>query len=193
MDNERFLEYLGVYNSVYVYDEVCKAVVSAHKFELREIIQFYKNVSIAAHKPACGNYTPSFSFEKANSFCMTVLVPIMVGLKMSDSQRYDDFIKGRDGTPFVDLLSSGEIAKGYGNMLLNQDETYGASYQPKIQSVKRSDKLMQVYQAVFTQSYTNGKYCVDIGEMQFTAKTRELVMRCISLLSDYADYSLFAT
>lgn len=178
-----FYQSLNFSDSRYTFDIVCSAVIKANHLELREIAKYINLTKIAAYVPTHMQHsTPYFSEEKAEQFCLLYIVPIVVGLKVSDSQKYTDFIEGRDYSPLIEVSSS--LSNAFFGDLLNMNETYSNAAATRT-LVTIEDKLKEVYEAIFVTKYRPEKYYTDIGDMRFNEKTKEFLLRTCGLLSEY--------
>lgn len=177
---------LGLDNG-YAFESVCKSVIEYCHFELREIEKFYRIAKIAAYEPTHHRTYWGFSEGEALQFSLCIVVPIVIGLRMSNRVLYNDFIHGRNSEPLIQVLGSGDIAKGYCSSLLNQTETYGT---PKNQekNVLLTDKLDLVYKALFEENGGTSGREIRVGECTFSRQTREAVMRATSLLSEFTSF-----
>lgn len=174
---------LNFNDSHYTFDIVCGAVIKTYHFELREIAKYLRLTKIAAYDPTHNSsYHFSFSEGRALQFCLLYVVPIMIGLKTSDTKRYTEFIEGRDHTPLIEIANA--LRMRLFDELLNRDETYDK--QSTTQTVVTlEEKLKAVYDALFATTYGGEIYCVQIGQMQFEANTRDTILRTAGLLSRY--------
>ena len=75
-------------------------------FELREITRFYSQVKAAVYEPThdSGKYDFSFSDGKGRQIIMIYIVPLLIGLKIADISKYDDFINGKNSDPLKNYL-----------------------------------------------------------------------------------------
>lgn len=170
-------------DSYYTYDIVCGEVIKAYHFGLREIAKYLRLTKIAAYAPTHDNsYNFSFSEGKALQFCLLYIIPIMIGLKTSDTKRYAEFIEGRDHTPLVEIANALKIR--IFDELLDRNETYDAQATDRT-VVTLEDKLKAVYDALFVTTYGGEIYSVKIGEMQFNTSTKDTLLRITGLLSRY--------
>lgn|GEM_PF-158138 len=186
----RYYQKIGLNNGSYVYENVCRAVIKVNHFELREIAKFYRVAKTAAYKPTHGNYHFGFSDEKALQFCLLYVVPIMIGTKISNIERYSAFVKGEDSSPLIEVMNSGELGVSMCSSLLNMKETFSEPKQQSEVLVKLTDKLNTVYNALFTQDYSNSIYEKHIGDLSFSQSTHDDLMRIVSLLSDFSDFCI---
>lgn len=188
-DLQKFYESINFNNSHFTYDRISDLVIKKYHFELREISKYLLLIKIAAHAPATDrSHYFLFSEGKAMQFCLLCIVPIMIGLKVHDSVLFRDFIDGKNFSPLISILASNDDGIYICNKLLNDNETYTDS-EDKIK-VKVTDKLKDVYNALFIEEYQAGKYQINIGELEFSKKTRQDLLSIVSLLSPYADYDV---
>ena len=186
----KYFDRLGLNNGNYVYEEVCREVIRSYHFELREIAKYYYMAKIAAFKPTHSGYDFSFSDGKALEFCFMYVVPIMLGLKISNFERYNAFIQGRDSLPLIEIMGAGDLGRNICSYLLNSKETYDEPAQDDVIKVSLVDKLNEAYACLFTQNYSHRTYEKGIGGMSFSQKTRDTILRVMSLLSNYSDFNI---
>lgn len=182
-DLQRFYQSLGFSDGYYVFDTVCGAVIKAYHFELREIAKYLRLTKVAAYDPTHNNrYHFGFSDEKGLQFCLLFITPIMMGLKVQSMQRYTDFIEGRNHMPLI------EIARVLPSRIFDQLLTRGETYDETdtINSlVTVESKLKEVYEALFSTVYNGEIYQRSIGQLEFSARTRDTLIRTAGLLSQY--------
>lgn len=185
INQNSFYNYIGFNNTRYLYDKVCHAFIKKYNFSLRETSKYLRLAKVAAYLPTHDNghqYSFVFPEGKAIQFCLLYIIPIMLGLKIADIQRYDNFISGKD--PSI-LYEFSDAEYTLFNQLLNRDETYHPCDQ-STNVVSINDKLKQVYTALFITDYSGAIYKTNIGECEFNAHSKEVLIRTASLLSNYA-------
>lgn len=174
----------------YIYDIICKAVINKYNLSLREIAKYIKLTKIAAYNPTHENDRNvefDFSEGKAIKFCLTCIVPIMIGLKLVDSNSYENFIQGKDASPLLAFADNDMFHRFRG--LLTNKETFDPEDNTKT-IVTMVDKLKQVYDALFNTDYDGILYNIHIGEYEFRKNTKEQLLRVVSLLSKYTDFEI---
>lgn len=184
----RYYQKIGLDNGSFVYEKICREVIKVNHFELREIAKYYRLAKAAAYKPTHSRYQVGFSDENALQFCLMCVVPIMIGVKISNTECYNAFVKGKDSSPFIEVMGSGKLGISTCSLLLKNNETFDEATQQDKVSVKLVDKLNAVYEALFAHDYSNGTYEKIIGDLQFSQKTRNDLIRAVSLLSDFSDF-----
>lgn len=187
---EAYYRKIGLENGTWVFESVCKRVIDYYNFELREISRFYSLAKAVAYKPAHNNdrnmqfYYPD---GKALQLSIICIIPIMIGLHLSDISKFDSFINGKDPTPFLQIFQSNDIAMGLFGSLLRKNESYkNTNNYDSIKEVKLEDKLKQVYEALFVHNYAISSAPIEIGDTSFTKNTREEILRIASGFSNYA-------
>lgn len=119
------------------------------------------------------------------------ITPVIIGLKMSSRAEYEAFINGRDAAPLQKTFENRDIARTICQQLLSPNETYERSNANDDRTlVTLSEKLKQVYDAIFTYPYTSENYQKQIGEFIFSAKYKDKLIQITSALSPFADYTI---
>lgn len=189
---EHLYDIIGL-NGDYTYEEVCKAIIKQNHFSLREIFKFQRMAKAAAYEPMHNDAQYDFTFPSggATYFCLMFLVPIMIGLKISDHSRYDAFVTGKDSSPLCEFFLTTTVGTRIRNSLLADNE-YFDTEEPSHKSipVKIEDKLGKLYNALFIQQYSSHIYEVRIGKMSFNNQSRDVLLRAVSTLSNYSNYSI---
>ena len=185
-DLKRYYQSLNFNDSYYTYDIVCDAVIKAYDFELREIAKYLRLTKIAAYEPTheSRKYDFSFSDGRGLRYGLTYIVPIMIGLKISDSRRYSGFISGRDYTPLLEISDC--LREGFFDGMLSRTESFKENDEGKT-VVSLDSKFKELYNALFLTNYDNGAYKVCVGECSFERSTKETLIRTTSLLSIYTN------
>lgn len=179
---QKFYNSLNFNSTHYTFDIVSAAVIDAFHFELREIAKYLRLLKVAASKPAYAHY--SYLMGESLQFSICYIIPIMIGLKISDIQRYNAFIAGNDYTPLLEI--SGALSPRFFTDLLNRGETFDATDSSET-VVSIDDKLKAVYEAIFSNTYNQQNCYTKIGEMRFSDGTKETLRRIDSLLSQYTN------
>lgn len=188
---DSFYDSVGLQNGQFVYEKVCKAVIETFQLQPREIIKFYGLAKIAAYKPTHSTSMLGFAGELATNFALMCVLPIMVGLKVTDQSKFDRFIHGEDSSPLIQVLSHGEIAQSMCRKFLDRDEIYSLSGPTDSRTVvSLEEKLAAAYHALFVHKYSPTSYVQEVGSFSFSSETKDLLLRAVSALSGFADYNL---
>lgn len=182
---ERFYRSIYFDDTSYTYDIVCSAVIKTYHFELREVARYLRLARIAAYEPTHnGKYDFFLRTKRALRFSLLYIVPIMLGLMVSNVEQYKDFIEGRDYTPLLELAKALDLRCF--EELLTKDETFDQAEGSKtVTVVKLETKLQKVYEAIFGTSYTGRVYSKMVGELGFDATTKGDLLKIVGLTSRY--------
>lgn len=116
---------------------------------------------------------------------------MVLGLKMSDYNRYENFVSGCDSSPLHELFRSFEDSADLCRNLLDVNETYEESTSGEgIKLVRLEDKLNTLYHAIFIKQYSGQNYSTEIGKISIRRDSKDMILRTISALSDFADYEV---
>jgi len=174
-------------NTRYVYDIMCHNVITKYNFSLREIAKYLRLAKIAAYKPThTENKEVSLMFSegRAKKFCLYFIVPIMLGLIISNANKLNRFIAGEDYSPLLDFAN---VKLHMFDGLLNSDE----DYEPVNENVKKvtvEEKLKQVYEAIFNTDYSSTIRHKSIGEYTFDEDNKNMLIRVTGLFSEYNSF-----
>ena len=184
-DYQRFYASMNFNNSYYTYDIVCDAVIRTYHFELREVAKYLRLTKVAAYKATHGNgYSFSSSEGRGIEFCLLYIIPIMIGIKLHDTDFYEEFIHGKNYTPLLDIfnvLGDDDFIE-----LLNDNETYGTTSENRTQ-ILLEEKIKELYNVIFVKQYTEAEYRISVGKYRFTKDTKEMIIKVAGLLSKYID------
>lgn len=163
----------------YTFDIVCGAVIKAYHFELREIAKYIRLTRMAAAAPTHDN---RHLIGGSLQFALLYIIPIMIGLKISDIQRYDRFVSGQDYTPLLKVSDALRFA--FFGDLLNRNETFDETDDGKT-VVTLEDKLRDVYIAIFGNVDFQSNDYTQIGNLTFNHGMKEKLLRTDGLFSSY--------
>jgi hypothetical protein len=191
-DMKAYYQKIGLENGSWVFESICKRVAETFHFELREVSRFYSLAKAVAYKPTHDNgHSMRFSFSdgKALQFSIICIVPIIIGLRISNLSDYISFIEGKNPEPLYQVLNTNDIAIGLCNFLLYSNETYNkTSDSDTRKEVKLKDKLQQVYEALFIHDYEKDYTPINIGDTSFDRDTKKEILRIASGFSGFASF-----
>lgn len=185
-DMQKYFQHLGFSESDNVCNIVAYEVIRRYHLELREIAKYLRLIKIATYAPmrdAGSNFLASGGLGL--QFCLFIIAPIMIGLKMKDSVQYKAFVEGTDSSPLIKIMGGGEIDCGMLSALLSNNETF--DQETGKTKVDLSKKLQAVYEALFVND-NNVRAC-NVGRLSFDGSTKRVLLQTEGLLSRYADYS----
>lgn len=186
-DLQGFFRSLNFNDGYYTFDIVCGIVIKAYHLELREIARFLRIAKTAAYAPTHGQGQFLFPEGRGKLFSLYLILPIMLALKMQNTERYTAFIEGRDNSPLLELIPQ---LKGLGfSELLNNDETFDKRDTSKT-VVTLEEKLKSVYEAIFVETYSGSTFSKEIGNMSFNAETKSTMLKTVGLMSRYTNLDI---
>lgn len=192
VDMDAYFRNAGLAHGHYVYDGICKSLIDMYGFTFRESTKFLQTAFAAAYKPTHGEKT-RFMFSDGHGmfFCIAAIVPLMIALRIKDYTKYNNFVSGKDSSPLHELFEfSNSVGRLKGDLLADGEtyKAFGEADSSSVVSLKK--KLDQVYDAVFKNPYTDGRYECVIGKCSFSKSTRDWVLRISSAMSEYADFTV---
>lgn len=194
VDIEKYLFYLGLSGRTNIRETICKEVIRKMNFEMREISRFMPMTKIATYKVIDSEQAKNNDWTfgdngLARIFCMGVIVPIAIGLKIHNGDEYLDFIEGRDSKWLKSILDTDELHSWMCDPLLFEDESFIEMSDKKI--VTYEEKIEEVYFTIFKKSYEGTReYQTKLGKMIFTKEAKYNILAALSLMSKYSSYNI---
>lgn len=105
----------------------------------------------------------------------------MIGLKLTDAKRFENFVNGKDCTPLLDFQKCFSM----GCFVDLAFERYEKSSNDKAAAIEK--KIKEIYDAIFVEKYEDESYRL-IGSMYFDKKTKNSVMCIAGLMSSSASF-----
>lgn len=156
------------------------AVVEHYGFQMREITRYIRLLKIASRYQ---NYAIGFENETAE-FCYGFVVPVMIGLRLHDAKRYNDFVCGRDPEPLY-ILASHELD----DFVFSKFLIYRNDY-PVQNGIKEAQKhcIDEVYYYLFPSTKNE---CIDkkIGKLDLRVFIIDQLQEIACLLSNLSNYN----
>lgn len=186
-DMTRYYEELGLSDN-WKYDSVCKEVIRYCGFELREIQKFWHHADIAASKLVRTNRTHRMS-GTSFEYAVILFVPIIIGLKIQNATRYNEFIAGRDSRTFVEIIEKAGLNKEFFQKLLDPlKERYVKAITGADNDVLLSERLTEVYNALFSDDNIEDGKSTTIGTLRFDKSLADNVLATASFMASFADF-----
>ncbi len=191
-NTSRYFENVGLYNTSYFFETVCKIIIKRFSFSLREIEKFYRTARVAAYKPTHANDRAWHPNNESILFVDTVIVPLLIALRMKDATLYYEFVEGRNPEPFLGIITMDDvdIVQGYCSRFLKEGESYHRGLPPNSVYVELREKLNEVYNAIFAGKgeKTDQIGRIVIGKCGFTPAMKDHALKVASLLSKESLY-----
>lgn len=193
LDLEKYMFYLGL-SSVHsnIRETVCKEIIRKMNLEMREISRFLPITKMATFKAidsenAGRNDWMTHDKGYSRIFCLGVIVPIAIGLKIHNGDEYLDFVEGRNSKWLKKVLDTEELHSWICDSLLSEDETVKEFADKKL--VTYDEKIQDAYDAVFNKSYDGiNEYQTRIGVICFSKDSKQQIMSAISMMSNYSQF-----
>ena len=184
---EKFYSEIGL-ESRYCVDIVTKRIIKMYNFELRGITRFYSQVKAAVYEPTHDNKKYDFSFadDKGRQIILMYIVPLLIGLKIADISKYDQFINGHNSEPLKELLDFDDDNRLLENML-NRDESFTKEEGKTL--ITTDEMIDKFYNAIFVDQYDGRKYNTTLGQYEFTKESKGFAISASSMLSRFAELS----
>lgn len=181
--SNRFFNSLNL-NDYSTIDNVIMRIQDTYNLSFREFCKYYNTVKVAG-----------VNYDRGNiyNFLFTYIVPLSLALKLSNISEHDEFIKGKNVQPLLDLYDN-ELGTYIVQDLLNKDEILPSIKFNNASNTKDSipviveDKLRDLYNAIFVKEYTLTDYKTQLGKYCFNKDSKRIVLEADTLLGRYASY-----
>lgn len=180
-DLEKYYASIGFELNENMFNYVCASVINKYQFEMRNIAKYIRLAKIAVPK-SVRKGDMLFVPEKSALFIYNIyVIPIMIGLKLTDAKRFENFVNGKDCTPLLDFQKCFSM----GCFVDLAFERYEKSSNDKAAAIEK--KIKEIYDAIFVEKYEDESYRL-IGSMYFNKKTKDSVMCIAGLMSSSASF-----
>lgn len=180
-DLEKYYASIGFELNEKMFNYVCASVINKYQFEMRNIAKYIRLAKIAVPK-SVRKGDMLFVPEKSALFIYNIyVIPIMIGLKLTDAKRFENFVNGKDCTPLLDFQKCFSM----GCFVDLAFERYEKSSNDKAAAIEK--KIKEIYDAIFVEKYEDESYRL-IGSMYFDKKTKNSVMCIAGLMSSSASF-----
>lgn len=181
--SNRFFNSLNL-NDYSTIDNVIMRIQDTYNLSLREFCKYYNTVKVAG-----------VNYDRGNiyNFLFTYIVPLSLALKLSNISEHDEFIKGKNVQPLLDLYDN-EFGAYIVQELLNKDEIlpsieFSNTFKTKDSiPVTVEDKLRELYHAIFVKEYTFTDYNTQLGKYCFNKDSKTIILEADTLMGKYASY-----
>lgn len=182
----KFFESIEFEESDNLFSQICHLTIKSFRLELREITRF-----VDAMKHYNYDYTltitssmPLYSKAVTDYFCIVFLLPVLVGLNLNNSNKFDEFVSGENPQPLLDIYKDSIQGIQLANLL---GETLVLERSNAI-SRNVENKIRELYEAVFIRQYSISNPELHLGKFVFDEDTKNQLLRNFGKLSPYANY-----
>lgn len=180
IDKSLYIKQLKFKNNYYVCNKICRIIVDKFNFELREISRFYSMINIASYNYIFEKGKTGFANTDGKHFVSLYIVPILVGLKMTDINIYNECVEGKDCSPILDVLLDSRINSTVSaelNINLKDED---------LSSLKTL--LTDLYSIIFDMKNNETHEKKEIGSLFINNETYKFLISTLSLLSDISSF-----
>ena len=172
----KYYESIGYYNSSDVIDKSISLVISKYDLQLREIAKFITIVRAATYEY---ERIKDF-FPQTKHFLLQVVVPMAIGLKLTDPCKYSDFVNGKNSSPLKEFYSDSETLNNVSyflSMLYDSESNLNFTDEPPI--------ILNFHHTLYTfyNFFFNGRNEQKMGRCIIRNKDRDFFFNVMSLLS----------
>lgn len=183
---QKFFAKIGL-GSYYYIETVIKRVIRMFNLEMRECSKFYSQVDTAVLQSIKMNKNVEglCSEGRGKQLIITYIVPLLIGLRIADVSKYNDFIYGRDSEPLKELFEMEDDFKL--EDMLNYNESFET--EEGKETVTRDEIIERLYKAVFVTLYEGDTYRTEVGKYEFSKESLQFAINVSNMLSNYAELS----
>lgn len=181
--SNRFFNSLNL-NDYSTIDSVIMRIQDTYNLSIREFCNYYDTIKIAG---------VNYDRDETDNFLFIYIVTLSLALKFTNISVHDEFIKGKNIQPLLDLYDN-EFGAYIVQELLNKDEILPSIEFSNTFKTKDSipviveDKLRDLYNAIFVKEYTFDDYKTQLGNYCFNKDSKRIVLEADTLMGRYASY-----
>ncbi len=188
VNSNKYCKSIGFYNSSDVMDKSISFVISKYDLQLREIAKFITIVGAATSEY---EIIKDVLFPETKQFLLQVVVPMAIGLKLTDPCKYLDFADGKNSSPLKDFYSDSETLNNVSyflSMLYDSGFDLNFTDEPPTYILSFHHELDRFYNLFF-----NSQNEQKIGRCTIRNTDREFFFNVMSLLSKESTIQLTNT
>lgn len=176
---KNYLKSIGYQPQSRYYFDIATVVIEHFNFGLREITRYIRFVRVAI--------TPNqINIEHDNNapdrreglvFCLSVLVPYLIGLRMDNSHAYNGIVEGKDFSKLLNFVGSNAI------VLETCSETFISA---KLKDAKETIEFIEKFCKAMFSVGDKGLYLAE--NLKIDVAMKNMLMNTISLISNFSTY-----
>lgn len=190
LDSEKLMKFIGLPSHPNLRETTCFEFIKQTGMSLREIRKYLAISKCAAHSITDSNMTQNriiTAFEKnAMILAFDVIVPIIIGLRITDIDSYKRFVDGSDSFWLQRIILSDSLFDWVFNYLL--DEPITVLYREQISEEDSKERVDSLYKAIFTKTYEGNDFETRVGRIVITANTKMRILEAVNMLSEYTEF-----
>ncbi len=181
IDYEMWYRKIGFDQKETPYDHICAEIIEKNKLTMREAARYLQAAKFAINRTIRHSEFWAIDNNPIMSFLVWYFIPIMIELKLFNSDEYEKFIAGTNPSYAT------EIAKNVNVRIFSELYSASESYTEKTKKtfVPLEEKIQTVYEAVFQKELHYDT--VQIGKGYVDDRSKTTLMKIMTLLSTYAE------
>lgn len=148
-----------------ILDHSILAVSSLFKLELREFYKFSRIVHLLAETDS------KFNIPEAQHFVFYILLPLAIGLKLYDIEKFNNFIEGKDPSPILEILIQPGIQSLIKWIFLDNKAILDNNNEGNIKEL-----VEEAYQTVFEVKYKT------VGKCDFRGDWKSILLSRVCMI-----------
>lgn len=191
IDMNKYVKNTGFLEQKNLREYVCMEIIRQMNMSMREVTRFWQMSQACAYHYTDGdayNEQRFWSHDDGLSrlICFSVIAPIAIGLKITNTEDFDAFINGKNHIWLERIILTESLKDWVTKFLIGKEETYTKTEGK--QQVDEKQKITDLYNAVFVKTYDGiGEYETTIGNAVFNKESRINILKAISFVSPYTD------
>ncbi len=187
INNDNFIDFIPSMNSFNaILKESCKRIIEVNGFQMRETFHFLQKVDIAVARATEKFFSGTISPLHKRVVMLLYIVPVLIGLQMTDKTRYEKFIMGEDEKTFVNTFIEGAAGDNLLGHLIDKNEGLVIKNKDDDHRIKEQ-RFKECYNALFVNQYSNS-FEHNVGPCTFYKEDKRLVLKAASMLSEFSNF-----
>lgn len=154
-------------------NDIVLRVIRKYNFSMREITRYVQHLRIAIPQ----KYN---SFYPRYGFYLNMLIPFLIGLKVHDTQKFNDFTHGEGCQDFIEVMQEDRL-NAYCQIFLNNDETFEVGHIDK-KLMSFADKFRPAYRLLFGKNNPELIRPVTVSGDTIIASDKNFILDTVSLM-----------
>ena len=168
------------------YEMICTVIIKTYQLQLREILKFSRLMKIMTRRITQALFR--MEYESTLHFCVRFILPVMIGLKLTDQTQYRAFVEGENSSPLLALLENERAKKDIHDWLVGVKESSSNSENDEDSNFLK-EQFEKIYYFLFTLNLDFFYHDrVVVCKLMFDDFVRNFLSQTITLLSDFADF-----
>ena len=167
-DQERYLKNeISTSEHIGILDHSILAVSSLFKLELREFYKFSRIVLLLAKS----NSNFETQIHEDQVFVLDILLPLAIGLKFYDIEKFNNFIEGKDPSPILEILIQSDIQSLIKMIFLDNKANLENNNEGNIKEL-----VEEAYQTIFEVKYKT------VGKCDFRRDWKSILLSKVCMI-----------